>query len=81
MTNSFVTSLIRTWVPIAVGAVVSYLLTLEIELDEQAQAGLVVSLTALLQGLYYLIVRVLERRYPKLGLLLGVESQPKYVEP
>ena len=81
MTNSFVTSLIRTWVPIIVGALVAYLVTLGIELDVDAQTGLVVFLTAFLQGAYYLIVRVLERRYPKLGLLLGSESQPKYVDP
>ena len=81
MTNSFVTSLIRTWVPIIVGALVAYLVTLGIELDVDAQTGLVVFLTAFLQGAYYLIVRVLERRYPKLGLLLGSGSQPKYVDP
>ena len=79
--NSFVTSLIRTWVPITVGALVSYLVTLGIELDVDAQTGLVVFLTAFLQGAYYLLVRVFERRYPRLGLLLGSESQPKYVEP
>ena len=78
--NSFVTSLIRTWVPIVVGALASYLLTLEVELDAEAQAGLVVGLTAVLQGAYYLIVRVLESRYPKLGVLLGSEAKPKYVD-
>lgn len=81
MTNSFATSLIRTWVPIIVGALVAYLVSFGIELDVDAQTGLVVFLTAFLQGAYYLIVRVLERRYPKLGLLLGSESQPKYTDP
>ena len=81
MTSNFATSLIRTYVPIIVGALASYLLTLGVEIDADAQLGLVLFLTALLQGGYYLLVRVLERRYPKLGLLLGSESQPKYVEP
>lgn len=81
MTSNFATSLIRTYVPIIVGALVSYLLTLGIELDVNAQTGLVVFLTAFLQGAYYLIVRILERRYPKLGVLLGSEAQPKYVNP
>ena len=80
MTNNFVTSLIRTYVPILVGALASYLLTLGLELDANAQLGLVTFLTALLQGGYYLLARILERRYPKLGLLLGSEAQPKYVE-
>lgn len=77
--SNLITSIIRTYVPIAVGALASYLLTLEIDLDAEAQGGLIVALTALLQGAYYLIVRVLERRYPKAGLLLGTESTPKYV--
>ena len=80
MTNNFVTSLIRTYVRILVGALASYFLTLGLELDANAQLGLVTFLTALLQGGYYLLARILERRYPKLGLLLGSEAQPKYVE-
>lgn len=81
MTSNFATSLIRTYTPLIVGALVSYLVTMGIEVDANAQAGLVVFLTAFLQGAYYLIVRILERRFPKFGLLLGSEAQPKYVEP
>ena len=80
MTN-FVTSLIRTYVPILVGALASYFLTLGLELDANAQLGLVTFLTALLQGGYYLLARILERRYPQLSVLLGSSTQPKYVEP
>lgn len=80
MQNNFVTSLIRTYVPIGVGALASYLLTLGIDLDANAQLGLVTFLTALLQGLYYLIARLLEQRYPQLGVLLGSSKTPDYKE-
>lgn len=77
--SNFVVSLIRTYVPIVVGALASYLLTLGIELDANAQLGLVTALTALLQGLYYVVARSLEKWVsPKFGLLLGVASKPKY---
>ena len=78
--NNFVTSLTRTYVPIIVGAIASYLLSKGIELDAQAQLGLITFTTALLQSVYYLVARLLERRNPQLGLLLGSTAQPKYVE-
>lgn len=76
--NSFVTSLIRTYVPIIVGAVVSYLLTVGIEIDSEAQAGLVVGLTGVLQAAYYLAVRLIERKFPQAGVLLGSAKQVVY---
>lgn len=78
--NDFITSLIRTYVPIAVGAVASYLLTAGIELDANAQLGLVTFLTALLQGVYYLAARLLEQKFPQLGFLLGSAKKPEYTE-
>lgn len=76
--NSFIISQIRTYVPILVGALAAWLLTKGVELDTDTQAGLIVFLTGLLQGLYYLIVRLLEKRWPKVGVLLGVASKPVY---
>lgn len=79
--SDFVTSLIRTYVPIAVGAVASYLLTAGIEIDANAQLGLVTFITALLQGVYYLVARLLERKMPSIGgLLLGSSKKPEYTE-
>lgn len=79
MTN-FVTSLIRTYVPIIVGALVAWLATIDLAIAAEAQAGLVVFLTALLQGAYYTVIRLLERKFPKLGLLLGSTSKPAYAK-
>ncbi len=77
--NSFITSQIRTIVPIAVGALVSWLALRGINLDEGQEAGLVIALTGLLQALYYFIARLLEQRFPQVGtLLLGSSAQPEY---
>lgn len=77
--SNLVTSLIRTYVPIVVGALASYLLTVGINLDADAQLGLVTALTVILQGVYYLVARLLEKKVsPRFGLLLGVASKPKY---
>lgn len=79
--SNFVTSLIRTYVPIIVGALVAWLITVGIELDANTQAGLIVGLTGILQGAYYLAVRLLERKFPQIGVLLGSTQKPVYVEP
>lgn len=78
--SNLATSLIRTYVPIIVGALASYLLSLGLELDANAQLGLVSFLTAVLQGAYYLAARLLERKFPQLSFLLGSPAQPKYVQ-
>ena len=80
MTN-FAISLIRTYVPIAVGTFISFLfvqfgLTLDGEIALQLTAGL----TGLVIGAYYLVARLLERKFPALGVLLGSTQKPVYVE-
>ncbi len=80
--NNFITSQIRTIVPIAVGAFISWLALRGVNLDEQAEAGLVVFLTSALQAAYYLVARLIERRRPEWGAwLLGSSAQPVYREP
>lgn len=76
--SSTIVSLIRTYVPVAVGAFVAWLVTLGIDLDAEAQAGLVTALTGVLIAAYYGIVRALERRWPWVGVFLGVPAEPLY---
>lgn len=76
--SATIVSLIRTWTPVAVGTLVSWLLTLGINLDPDTQAGLIAGLTGVLIAAYYGIVRVLERRWPWVGVLLGSTAQPEY---
>lgn len=71
-------SLIRTYVPIIVGAFAAWLLTLGVELNAESQAGLIVAITGMLQALYYGLVRLIEKKYPKFGLLLGKAVKPSY---
>lgn len=78
MGQNLVLSLIRTWTPILVGALVSWLASLGIHVDDQTKGALVIVMTALIIGLYYTLVRILERRFPQLGFLLGTPNQPVY---
>ncbi len=72
-------SLIRTWVPIGVGAVAAWLLAHGLGMDAATQTGLVAGLTGLLAGGYYAIVRALESKFPQLGgILLGHTAKPVY---
>jgi hypothetical protein len=76
----FLTSLLRTYVPIAVGALVSWLLTLGVELDAETQAGLIVALTGLSQAAYYALVRAVEPHMPDwlTRIVLGSAKAPAY---
>lgn len=76
--NALVLSLIRTWVPVAVGAVLSWLITLGITIPTDERYGFTTALTALVIGVYYAIVRVLETKFPQIGILLGAIAEPAY---
>ena len=78
--NSLLTSITRTYVPIIAGAIISFLTTRGITLDGEAAASLVIFLTAVIQGVYYLIGRLLERRFPRASFLLGSSKKPIYKE-
>ncbi len=76
--NDLVTSIIRTVTPSIVGAILAVLTSAGIDLDAAAAANLTGFLTALFGGLYYVIVRLIEQRKPKAGILLGKAKQPEY---
>lgn len=76
--SDVIISFIRTIVPGAVGAFVTWIVSLGISIPEDAVAGAVAFLTALFTGLYYVIIRYAERRWPKMGWLLGYAARPKY---
>lgn len=78
MGNDLVPSLIRTYVPIIVGTIAAFLTAHSMTLDPSSIAGLTAFLSGLFNALYYLVARVLESRYPRLGWLLGSPKQPIY---
>ena len=80
--NDFITSQIRTWVPLLVAFIVNILGTNGVIIPEEASAGLTAFLSALAGGVWYLVARILETKFgAKWGLLLGVPKQPEYAKP
>jgi len=73
--SDYITSLIRTVVPIAVGWLVATLANIGVDLDETAA---VTALTGLVISIYYALARWAESRWPQAGWLLGVPKPPVY---
>jgi hypothetical protein len=77
--NNFVTSIIRTWVPIAIGVVVTWLqIALEYTVDPETSAMLISFVTGITIAAYYGLIRWLEGRFPQIGWLLGLAKAPGY---
>lgn len=74
-------SLVRTYSPWLVGGVVSWLVSLGVELDPKVETQLTLLIAGLAGALYYVLVRVAERFVPKVGWLLGSAKQPVYAKP
>lgn len=82
MLNNVVISAIRTYVPLGVGLLLTWLASsLRVIIDPSSQAGLVALCVAVLSGGYYTLVRLLEVKFPQLGIFLGVPAKPTYVKP
>lgn len=79
--SDFVISLVRTVVPVVVGSLLSWLITLGIELPADAGSSLSLGIQALVIALYYAGARWLELRWPAFGYLLGTKKEPVYVTP
>lgn len=79
--NDFITSLIRTYVPIIIGSVAAWLTAKGITIDSTAIAGLTAFLSGLFSAVYYVVVRLIERKYSRAGILLGRAKEIHYLEP
>lgn len=66
--NDYLISVIRTIVPMIVGALIAVAADLGFEIDS---AALEVVLFQVVSGLYYVVVRLLEQKFPEFGWLLG----------
>jgi uncharacterized membrane protein (DUF441 family) len=76
--SDFIISVIRTWVPIGVGALITWLATKGVELDDTVRANLIAGATGLVSAVYYALVRALEEKNSNFGWLLGIRKAPKY---
>lgn len=79
--NNILTSVIRTVVPTIVGSITGFLAARGINVDEGTKAQLTAVLSTIFTGVYYVVARYLETKFPKLGWLLGSPKQPVYGEP
>lgn len=80
--SDLVLSYIRTYVPIGVGAGLSWLaVKYGIGVSEDVSAQLAIGLTAVVVAVYYGLVRALEVRWPWFGKLLGKAKTPAYQPP
>lgn len=71
-------SLIRTYVPIVVGAALGWLIAAGVDVDPATRDALVAGIVGLTTAAYYGLVRALEARWPALGILLGSTKAPTY---
>lgn len=77
--NNLVVSLIRTYVPIGVGLLLTWLASsLHIVVDPSSQPGLVALCVTVVSAGYYALARFLEAKVPALGVLLGAPAKPSY---
>jgi hypothetical protein len=77
--NDQVQSVIRTYVPYAVGAVLAWLLAkFTIDLTGEFQAALIAFVVVVVQNVYYFVIRLAETKLPMLGVLLGLPGKPTY---
>lgn len=72
----FIISLIRTVIPVIVGAVLTTLAEAGLNIDEAGQQGLTTALFVLFTAIYYFIVRLIEQHVPWFGILLGYAKSP-----
>lgn len=79
MLSDYLTAQIRTYVPLGVGAFITWLSLRGVELDARTQTLLVTVGTALATGLYYTVASALQRKWPIVGrYLLGSKKAPTY---
>lgn len=75
-------SIVRTLVPVAVGQLIAWLATLGMTVPEDVETALTVILGFVVTTVYYVAIRFLEQKFPKLGALLGWAAVPAaYLSP
>ena len=73
--SDFSKSIVRTIVPLVVGLVLSLLIKAGFNVTS---TQVEMTLAPVISAAYYLAVRFIEKRIPKVGMLLGVPTAPQY---
>jgi uncharacterized membrane protein (DUF441 family) len=71
--NDTLVSLIRTWTPVVVGAVIAFFANRGFDIDINQNVVVAGAI-----AVYYALARALEKRWPVFGVLLGVPKEPAY---
>lgn len=71
-------SVVRTVTPLLVGLIVSLVGTKLAGINEESLTPVI---TIVVAAAYHALVRALEQKWPKLGMLLGWDSSPAYSKP
>lgn len=79
--SQYIISVIRTWVPVFVGSLIGWLVSIGIDVPEDARNSLIIAISGVTIAAYYALVRWLEQKFPQVGLLLGYVKQPVYIDP
>lgn len=79
--NDLIIATIRTVVPSIVGTFILFMSARGLDLDEAAVAGLESFMAGFVVAAYYLVVRLVSKRFPQAEALLGFNKAPEYKEP
>lgn len=71
---------VRTYTPIVIGTLLAWLASRGLDLTAYTNA-VNVFVAPITIALYYTLARLLERKWPVFGFLLGSRRQPQYVPP
>lgn len=71
---------IRTYMLYVVGWIVTLLSMIGITVDDDQKAFIVLVIFTLAGAIWHAIVRTLEKKWPKLSILLGSKKQPVYID-
>lgn len=77
--NDKVLGFIRTYIPYGISALLAWLLlNTGLDLTGEVQVALVTLTVALVTNAYYLLIRLVESRWPWVGVFLGWPKAPEY---
>ncbi len=81
MIQNYVIAFVRTYVMLGIAWLVTFAAERgHVVITPHTQASLAALAMALISAGYYLLVRLLEHKWPKAGVLLGVPAKPKYAD-
>lgn len=80
--SDFIVSLIRTWTPVAVGVVLTWLAAkLGVVIDESTSVQATAVMVGIVTAVWYAVARAAEEQWPTLGRFLvgaGAGAKPEY---